>query len=159
VRHIHFLRTFSQTRIQGMNPSGKSSECESQENTKARNKYLFLQDLLFLPGKAVATDLQQIERPLASDSSATPRESGFAGESTFENLSEKDLVFRSRPSVFIPSFPDASLVEGLGEAGWSVHRDDCGQEEGGMEVDRKEGGLSTIQGHMRSFPRSRPHAP
>jgi len=72
-------------------------------------KYLFLQDLLFLPGNAVATDLQQIERPLASDMSVESRGCMVAKESTFHNLSEKNPIFRGRPSVFTPNFPGASF--------------------------------------------------
>ena len=91
-----------------------------------RQKYLFRQDLLFLPGKAAATDLQQIERPLALETLVWLRGSGVAEGSTFENLSEKDLVFRWRPPVFTPSFPGAGRVEGWREFCRGVHRDDWG---------------------------------
>ena len=40
---------------------------------------------------------------------------------TFENLGEKNLVFCTRPSVFISSFPGASLVEGWCGNYWGVH--------------------------------------
>jgi hypothetical protein len=67
---VRFIRTFAQTGIQGMNPPGISAQPQRQEKLGERDTYLFLHDLLFLPGNAAATDLQQIERPLASKVSA-----------------------------------------------------------------------------------------
>ena len=120
-----------------------------------RRKYLFLQDLLFLPGNAAATDLQQIERPLASDTSVKSQEYSVAAGTTFENLSEKNLVFCGSPSVFAPSFPDESLVKGRREVGWNVHRSEWCQGECKTKVDnveRKEAGLSTShQGMKREY--------
>jgi len=91
-----------------------------------RQTYLFRQDLLFLPGKAVATDLQQIERPSALETSVGLQRYGVAEENTFEKLGEENLVFCGRPPVFTPSFPGAERVEGWRRFGWGVHREDWG---------------------------------
>jgi hypothetical protein len=65
-----------------MDPSGiKEGNVNERKTGRREGKDLFLQDLLFLPGKAVATDLQQIERPLASEMSATTQETGEGRES------------------------------------------------------------------------------
>ena len=80
---------------------------------RREGRHRFLHDLLFLPGKAAATDLQQIERPLASEKSATIDEDlATLRKGTFEDLSEQNLVFCNCPTVFTPSFLEANLVGG-----------------------------------------------
>ena len=96
-----------------------------------------------------ATDLQQIERPFASDISAKLQESRVAEEDTIDNLSKENLVLCGCPAVFTPSFLGASLVEGRRGVGWGVHRKEQGQGEGETEVERGEAGLSTSHRRMK----------
>ena len=122
----HTLHLFANQDSRNGSTCKKVRGLSTGKSEDERQKYLFRQDLLFLPGKAAATDLQQIEWPLALETSVGLQGSGAAERSTFENLSEKDLVFRCRPSVLTPSFPGAGHVEGCRGLGWGVHGDDWG---------------------------------
>ena len=130
-----------------------------------RQKYLFRQDLLFLPGKAAATDLQQTERPLALETSVRLRESGVSKRvplrTSVRRILSSAAVHRFSHRVFLAQVASKAGADSVGAFIEAIG----GEGERWTAVERKEGGLSTgHQGmrtgdHMCSFSRSKLSAP
>jgi len=117
-----------------MDPPGIIPRINQREKSKRDKTYLFLQDLLFLPGKAAATDLQQTERPLASDTVLVKlQESRAIEESPLRTSARRILssaaVHRFSHRVLLRKTSSKDCVDSTGvfiettrveEAGWGL---------------------------------------